>query len=93
MEFLREFSCPLMFMAGGFISAIIFYPGRKQKQQTINTDYLAAMLSFQWHAGVHFAQHNKDYPELNEDFIAPASMRLSYHFKPSAEIVAARIFK
>ena len=83
-----------MFILGGFVSAIIFYPGWKKEKQ-IDLDYLACMLSYQWYCGVSQAQNRKEIPVLPETFIELVSFspQAKANFKNAAEIVAKRIFK
>lgn len=85
----------IMFIIGGFVSAIIFYPSRKKEKRQIDLEFLAYILSYQWHSGISYAQNKKDAPYLSEDLVSMVSNspQAKANFMASAEIVAKRIYK
>jgi hypothetical protein len=76
----------LMFVAGGLVSAVIFYP-HKKKMPMNKLDYMTTILSYQYHYGIYTAQHREPPIFESESQINMVALTCSPHFKQSAEHV------
>jgi hypothetical protein len=76
-----------MFIAGGLVSSVIFYPHKKKKAPIDKLAYLTTILSFQYHSGIYAAQYKNPPMFEDESQVQLVSLASCPYFKPSAEHV------
>jgi hypothetical protein len=78
----------IMFILGGFVSAIIFYP----RKQRVDIDRLAYYLSFQSHYGM-WAGQQTDCPVIEEDAIPMLAEVHKHMFIKPTTIILKEVIK
>jgi hypothetical protein len=77
----------LMFILGGFVSAIIFYPKKVDKA------YLAGIIANNFYYGVYIGQTRNDYPPLKLEEVSHLAIAHIPLYLATAKMVSKRLLK